>query len=123
MTDEEYRKKQRLLIILFTIGAVTILGIFVFSLSRTFSDLQISNPVDEVIDEEDVDEFNRLRQSIDSFNSEFEAIEEEEDAAASQSSSEENSSSVEDSDDSNLEADTQDSSVDETESINQFIQD
>ena len=123
MTDEEYRKKQRLLIVFFTIGAITILGIFVYSLSSTFSDLHISNPVDEVIDEEDVDEFNRLRESIDSLNSEFETIEEEEDAAPSQSSSEENSSSIEDSDDSDRELDTQDPSAKEMESINQFIQD
>jgi hypothetical protein len=72
MTDEEYRKKQRLLIIFFTLGAIAILTVFVLTLRSHFADLRINNPIDEIVDEDDVQEIDQIRRSINELNQDLE---------------------------------------------------
>lgn len=72
MTDEEYRKKQRLLIVSFTLGSIIILIIFIFSVTSHFADLQLANPIDEIVDEDDTQELEQIRRSINELNEDFE---------------------------------------------------
>lgn len=78
MTDEEYRKKQRLLIIFFTIGAIGILVVFIFTIRSHFEDLQINNPIDQIVDEDDEREIEQIRRSINELNQDFEELQEQE---------------------------------------------
>ena len=119
MTEEDYRKKQRILIIAFTIGAVTVLLIFVYSISRTFSELQVSNPVDGVLDESrQGDEFNQLQQSLDVIQEDIERFDQEEESSDSQTESGSGDLNTSDSPQ-NTQSDRPEQGQD---NINQFIQ-
>ena len=93
MTDSEYRAKQRILIGVFTLGAIIILGVFIYSMRERFARLEVDNPVNQ-LPEDSFSEWSEIQNSINDLTNQLEE-ESESTSTESEIDIEENSSESE----------------------------
>jgi hypothetical protein len=68
MTEEQYLKKQRKLILFFALGSIVVLVVFFQSFRTILTNTEFANPVKEIVDKDQLDELKQFQQSVNELN-------------------------------------------------------